>query len=553
MPTEYFLDYNRGNDTTGDGLSPETAWKSLSKIAGVTAAAAGDCFLLADDSVWDLAIASRVVPPTTWLGTRRKPVTIGKYSPSSQSAGNKPTIRWGKDIAAGEWTYSAPLNGWTWSYGSAHVNRAMLVRLGGTWVGNAIDQTAGDPVASIDGRWNVSADSTTLILYAPAGTNPTDYYGSVRVSSEAQGAITLSSGRKWITVQDLHFEDTGAGILMYSADALEAGFVAERISGRRVSGLISVGSAAGGNLRAWVRECEIDDFGSVGIHVNSTGGAGMAFVEVYNNRIRNGGRSWAQAGIYIQSRNAAREIITFVHHNEISGYRWGTRDKAQDGSGIYAETGADGVLIAGNVVRDQYCAYQDNSGRRITWTGNVAYNCRVGMRVSDQSNNNLSDHRSYNNTFLVGDTRQVPSEWGSTQGQEYPGYWMYRTTGTGISVTAKNNIIANVGSGTARAAFGLSDVASTMTLDGNWLYGFDNDTLVASTNATPGNLSALGRGDPLAYLNADGSLKFPHLLDGIPVIHPLGRAGAYVQGVTLRNGRSIPGQTPIGAYAEGRY
>lgn len=552
MPTEYFLDSNRGNDNN-DGLTPATAWRNTSKIAGVTAAAAGDRFLLADDSFWDLAIASRIVPPTTWLGTRRNPVVIGKYSPSSQSVSNKPTIQWGKDIAAGEWTYSAPLNGWTWSYGSAHVNRAMLVRLGGTWVGNAIDQTAGDPVASVDGRWNVSADSTTLILYAPAGTNPTNYYGSVRVSSEAQGAITLSSGRKWITVQDLHFVNTGAGVLGYSADALEAGFVIERISGRICSGLISLGSASGGNLRAWVRECDIEDFGSIGIHVNSTGGAGMAQIEVYNNRIRNGVRGWAQGGIYVQSRNAARDFFTQIHHNEIWGCRWGTRDKAQDGSGIYVENGADGVLVAANVVHDSYCAFQDNSGRRIVWTGNVAYNCRLGMRVSDQSNNNLSDHRSYNNTFLVGDTRQVPSEWGSTQGQEYPGYWMYRTTGTGISVTAKNNIIANVGNGTARAAFGLPDVAATMTLDGNWLYGFDNDTLVASTNATPGNLSALGRGDPLEYLNADYTLKTPYLLDDIPVLNPLGRAGTYVQGVVLRNGRVIPGQVPIGAYAEGRY
>jgi len=552
----YYLDNNRGSDSNS-GTSPSAPWKNLSKIAAVTAAAAGDAFLLADDSEWTLTPSTRVVPPTTWTGAQHNPVVIGKYSPSSQSSGQRPLIICNVVTVAGDWTYNAGLNGWTYLYPTAHINRAVLLRLGDSWLANTYDMTAGAAVESVNGRFNIGADSQTVILYAPAGTNPVDYYGKVVVSAQASGAITLSSGRKWITVQDIAFTETGCGVLLYSQDALEAGFIVERCLMQTGGSLVVANAASPGNLRAWIRNNEVYDFGAVGIHANSIGGAGISYVEINGNRVANGVHSWAQAGIYVQVRNAARDGICKVLYNDISGCRWGSQGKSLDGSGIYLETGADGVLVAGNVIHDQYCAIQDNSGRRNILTGNLVYNCRLGVRVSDQSGNNQSDHRSYNNTFIVGDERQAPTEFGSAQGQEYPGYWMYKTAST-LNVTAKNNLFLKAGTSRGRAVFGLPDVYATSTYDlsGNWVSGFEADSLKASDNTVPSpapTISHAGTSDPSPYLNTDCSLKTTISIGGIPMPNPLRNMGTYVQGVTLRNGRTQPGMTPIGAYQVGRY
>lgn len=561
----FFIDRNRGNDSNS-GLSRSAAWASLSKITSQTDAGPGDFFLLADDSRWDLdyAIGSdgRVVPSTSWTGNRRRPVTIGRYAPSSQSVGNKPTILFHHEIAADEWVYDADLNGWLWTAPSAHVNMMGLLRIADTWIANGIDQAAAvegsstGAVASIDGRYNKTSTNNKLLLYAPAGANPTTYYGKVIYSPEATGAITLSSGRKCIVVEDLHFEETGAGVLMYSNNTTEAYYVARGLSGRVVSGLVTMNADTSGALEAVAEDCEISDYGVTGIHANATGGAGFKSVEIRRNKLRNGGHVQSQAGIYVQVRNAAREFICKVWGNDIAGHRWGTRDKGYDGCGIYAETGSDGVLIFGNVVHDQYCAFQDNSGRRNFWFGNVAYNVRIGFRLSDQQLNNQSDCRFHNNTLLVG-FNQPMTEWGAAQGQEYPGIWMYKGSST-LNLAASNNIIANVGGQRGRAAFGLPDVyaTSTYSLTNNWIYGFEAETLKASDNSAPSpapTVTKAGSTDPRAFINIDGRLRVPYMLDDIPILNPLGAAGTYVQGVRLMEGqRAQPGRTPIGAFALGR-
>lgn len=554
----FYIDANRGSDSN-DGLSKSAAWASLSKITAQTDAGPGDHFLLADDSRWtldyDVGADQRVVPSTSWTGNRRHPVVIGKYSPSSQSVGNKPTVVFHHEVAANEWVYDASLNGWIWTGPTAHLNQLILLRLGDTWVANAndggaaaVEGTSTGAVLSIDGRFNYVSGNTKFLLYAPAGTNPTTYYGKVIVSPEATGAIVLSSGRKCVTVRDIHFEETGCGVSMYSNNSTEARYIAQGLSGRITSSLVYVTGDTSGTLEAIVEECEINDYGAIGIHAYSVSGAGIKSIEVRRNKLRGGGHNQSQAAIYMQVRNTAREGICRIWGNDISGYAWGTRDKGYDGCGIYAETGADGMLIYGNVVHDQYCAFQDNSGRRNLWYGNVAYNVRIGFRLSDQMGNNQSDCRLINNTLLVGDLGQVPSQWGSAQGQEYPGIWMYKTSST-LNLTATNNIIANLGGQRGRAAFGLPDVyaTSTYSLTNNWVYGFEADALKASDNTVPSpavTVTNAGTGDPTADLHPDGRLRMTEAGE-----NPLADIGTYVQGVQLRNGRLRPGFCPIGAFA----
>lgn len=545
--TIYYLDNNRGNDNN-DGQSAAAPWKNLSKIAATTGATAGDAFLLADDSAWSLTPSTRVVPPTSWGGTEASPIIIGKYSPSSQSVGQRPRITLNVETSPSDWTYDALLNGWKYTYPTANMNNAALVRLADGWLASAVDNNSDGAVESVDGRYVVRLDNQTLVLYAPAGTNPVRYYGKVVVSAQATGAITLSSGRKWITVQDIAFRETGCGVLCYSGDALAAGFVVERCR-MDIGCLATVGGASPGNLRAWIRDNEVYDFGSIGIHVNSTAGAGIAYAEIYRNKVDDGVRQWSQGGIYLQGRNAAAEAIVLVHHNEVSRCRWGTRDKAFDGCGIYAETGANNTHIFANVVHDCFVALQDNSGRRVYWTGNVVYDCRRGIRITDENNNGASDCRLYNNTFLVGDLNQNATEFGNTtQGADYPAVWSLSGDDP-INITAKNNIFANVGGQRGRAVFGMPSAASTFDIANNWVYGFEADTLNGATNAalgSPPTVSNAGTTDPRVYFGADFAPKVQGYSEASP--NPLATAGVYVPGVHLMNGRMRPGWCPAGAY-----
>lgn len=543
----YYIDYNRGSDSNA-GTSSSAPWQNLSKIAATTGATAGDAFLLADDSQWDLALADRVIPPTTWTGVFKNPVVIGKYSPSAQSTGRRPVIRWNRLTIASDWVYNAGLNGWVWTFGSAAINPAVLLRLGNTWAANAIEQTAGTAVASVDGRYNVGTGGTSLILWAPAGINPVDYYGSVLVSPQGQGAITLSSGRGHITVQDIAFEDCGNGVLCYSNNTSTASYIVERCSSRRSCLVAGVGETSG-VLQMIVRDCDIGDFPSMGVNVNASAGVGIEYAEVSNNTIRNGGFSWSRGGVYVQARNAARTTMTVVRNNDIAGCRWGTGPGGPaDGCGIYIEANSDGTQVYGNAIHDQFCAIQDNSGRRNFISGNLIYNVRVGLRVSNQDDSALSDCQVYNNTFIVGDSSYAPSQWGPFPGIDYPGIWMFwHGPANALNVLATNNIFANVGGARGLAFVGLAQnfASSSINVSGNIVYGFETNFLRALDDTVPvggPSVTHAGTSDPLPYLNPDYSLK------SIPAPNPISDLGTYIQGVKLRNGRARPGWMPVGAY-----
>lgn len=550
--TVYYIDNNRGSDSN-DGLSMLRPWQNLAKITSTTGALAGDAFLLADDSFWQLSPAQRVVPANTWNGTEAAPVIIGKYSPVSQSINQRPLISMNVNTTTGDWVWDGVNLRWVYTYPTAHINRAVLLRIADSWIANTYDYPiANTSPEAVDGRYNIGSGLQTVFLYSPPGVNPVDYYGKIVVSAQALGAITLSTARKWITVQDIAFRETGCGVLCYSQDANPANFVVQRCRSD-IGCLAVVGGASPGANRSIIRNNEVYDFGAIGIHVTAAGGAGIADVEIYGNKIDGGVRQWAQAGIYLQVRNAARESICFVYNNEIARCRWGTKDKSLDGCAIYAETGTDGAVISGNRIHDCYVAMQDNSGRRVFWTGNTVYDCRRGIRVTDQNLNGLSDCRLYNNTFLVGDQSQNATEFGNTtQGADYPAVWAYSVVHP-INITAKNNVFVNEEAQRGRAVFGLAGIASTYDITNNWVYGFEADTLDGSSNAAAAvTVSNAGVTDPRPFMAHDGRLIAPYYVGaGVPAKNPLGGAGVPIPAVRLQGGRRIdPNRVPVGAFDE---
>lgn len=434
--TERYIDFNRGDDANpGTILLP---WKNVTKITSATSAVGGDLFLLANDSVWDYEEGTRVIPPSSWTGTRDNPVIIGSYSPNSAGSG-KPTIRCNHEILASEWVYSAPDNAWVYT-SPVLIGTHALVRIGNTWESSRIDGS-GLPLSSLDGRWVDSGNS--LYMYAPAETNPTDYYGGVLLGSNI-GFLTISSGRGWVTVQDLRFEKTGTGIKGYSGSALDVGLTVKRIEGETVSGLISFGvTGADARLYASVSDCDISDWGTSAITAAAYGAnkGGLRECNIFGNRISDGLHQFSQGAIYVQTSG----LTTRIFNNTISGVRWGTLNKTTDGCAIYAETGSDNVLVYGNRVSDSVCAFQDNSGRSTAWYGNLVLNCGTAMRASDQESNNEADHRFVNNTCLVGRTiTSAEAPFGSAPAEA--GWRHYKPTGVVKRVLVQNNVFRNAGS-----------------------------------------------------------------------------------------------------------
>ncbi len=459
----YYVDKNRGSDSN-DGLSPATAWQNLTKIDDGSAGP-GDAYLLADDSEWFYGPATRIIPVSgQWTGTRANPVTIGKYSPSSQSIGAKPKIQWYVKILAGDWTYDAPNNCWQYT-SPLLISNLCLLRLANSWLANRTD--GGLPLASVAGRYHNAG--TTLYLWAPADTNPTDYYGDVLFSPGGNGFFTISTNRGWVTIQDLEFINSSGAIYGFSGSSASVGLLAQRITARQSSYVIAAGTDVTQNLAFFVRDCDFYDWGSCCIAGFTPSGNAINEVEISKNRIYEGMNNYSQGGIYIQF-NCVSPGRVFGNYAE--KVKYGTLGKEADGAAIYTEVRSNNIDIYNNVVRDTHMPFQDNSGGITRWHNNYAINCHTAIKVSDQSLVGGMNFTYENNTTVVG--ANVPAAFGG--GDSGRGVRIYAEAGqTIVNATVRNNTIINVG-----ATFPAAILTATLVIPAtrdysyNGIFGYTN-------------------------------------------------------------------------------
>jgi hypothetical protein len=458
----YYIDNTRGNDSN-NGTSPETSWKNLTQIATV-AAGPGDQFLLANDSIWEYDIATRIVMPVTWTGTESNPVVIDKYLATSDIK-LLPTIIWGRNLLSSDWTYSGTNNAWVYT-APFSVGNYCMVRLNNTWEASRIDGTQ-LPLASINGRY--SNNSTSFYLYAPAATDPTSYYGSVRLGLSDTSFFTVSSGRGFVTFKNLHFQNSGTGIFCYNNTTTANGVVIDGCTADTVSHVFySVAENAAANLSFTVKNCTITNWGSTAIHPFNTSSNKHKRVHIYNNRIHDGMHNYSQGALYLQCSCVEPGL---VYGNVLSGARFGTRDKAADGCAIYCETSSNNVRVFQNIVYDCHVALQDNSGRTNYWYSNLVFDCQSAMKISDESANNSMNCSVYNNTFIVGKT--IPAAYGG--GDTGQGIRVFmETSGTLPSIYINNNIIVNTGDTFIAAIRTANENPVAFSYDNNLCYNYTN-------------------------------------------------------------------------------
>lgn len=460
--TIYYIDNLRGNNSN-NGTSIATAWKDLTQITTVSASP-GDQFLLANDSVWEYDIDTRIVIPVTWTGTETNPVIIDKYLANSDTK-LLPTIIWGRTLLSSDWTYNGTNNAWEYT-APFSVGNYCMVRLNNTWNASRVDGTQ-LPLASINGRY--SNNSTSFYLYAPASIDPTKYYGSVRLGLSDTAFFTVSTGRGFVTFKNLKFTNSGTGILCYNNTTTANGVVIDGCVADTVSHVFySVAENAAANLSFTVKNCVITNWGSVAIQSYNSSSNKHKKVHIYNNYIHDGMNNYSQGALYLQCSCTQPGLI---YNNVISKVKFGTLGKESDGCAIYCETSSNNVRVFQNIVYDCHIALQDNSGRTNYWYSNIVYDCQTAMKISDQNVNNLMNCSVYNNTFIVG--KQIPAEYGT--GDTGQGIRVFmETSGTLPSIYINNNIIVNTGDTFIAAIRTANENPVAYSYDNNLCYNYTN-------------------------------------------------------------------------------
>jgi len=448
----YKIDYNRGSDSNNGTTAP---FKNLSKITGLTLAS-GDIIALANDSYWEQT--NRVALPTSTAGTQSNPVLITNYDPGGYPT-TKPRISFRRSIPANEWTYDEANNGWYWDctpIATGALHWGAYVAFGGEdgWR-QGIEFPL--PMKSRDKTWKES--TKFLYVYAPAGTDPTTYYGSVEFGHSHQ-IFTFNNSANYLIVENIRVE-RGAGLIFLYSNGGTRKVVIRNCESYNAAMPVRFGLDPGSNMTGIVEDNNFNESQTTFVAIGS-GPTGSGHIYVRRNKCVGGGRSWPSGQIYTQSKMAWCEIIG----NDLRGARYGTPYAPTDGCAVYTETGAERVIVAGNYIHDCYQAMQDNSGGGVIWMGNLVANCFRGMHLTDQESVGAMNHRFYNNTLLVG--VPIQPEYGSMG----PGKGWRAFGSETFAFDVRNNIIVDVGGNCDKAGILTPEGEWSGTLSHNLVYGF---------------------------------------------------------------------------------
>lgn len=366
-----FIDFNRGSDAN-DGLTPATAWKTLQKLQ-TALPAAGNCIALANDSTFDLTdrLSFSVAGSTALNGASdSNRLTFTNYDPGGYPT-QRPRIRFRYLPTAGQWVWDATFQAWYYvNQNSRSFTRDALGRMAGNW-GSQKSVNGQALVAGLLARdFDMFSDDTNkrMYVYAPAGTNPTDYYGGAGsvVLGEGEGAaLGFSRCGKFVTVDNLVFEECGLAVLQGNFGGSESlsGLIVQRSTflncGRAIYGASDANSAY--TMTAKVLGNTFRGIGGSTVHTycKDLGWelAGNLFSGI-NESMSAGGGLYAQeasAGTTAHGNNIAYEnFIEKANFNRgLSPY---------DGAGLYIEVRGKGWTLTRNFITKSHHGIYNNSG-----------------------------------------------------------------------------------------------------------------------------------------------------------------------------------------------
>jgi hypothetical protein len=521
--TIYTIDFNRGLDTN-DGIT--APWQNLSKLSG--AFNAGDEIVLADDSEWNLSpLVSNNVTMTA-DGTEAAPIIVRRAGNLS----SRPLIKRNYSIPPGDWIWDAGAAAWYFDatpvlgVQSLQVNDLLL--LGGSELYAQRRKTL--PEVLGDGHWFNVKETKRLYVYAPAGLNPTDYYGGILYSGAAMQCMLLSNAR-WVEVRGISANRTGGLVSNYSSGAPSDYRVSVLdCKAFRMGGMVrSYGEHTTGDIELRVEGCSSEETMSLVVQAFTTMAdqSGLRLIARHNRFDKANMGSSAAGAIYLQSY-ARSGLWNLVEENDISGTGFAIENKI-DGCAIYCETGSRNTLVRRNIIRDQYLALQDNSGYATRWEHNAAIGCNALISIVDGGANGSGNATVVNNTQI--DAASIYNT--STLNIGSPMY-----ISNAVTATFKNNLFVSAlpeAQGLPILVFGSS--LPTVTEANNAVNGYGSATFAskptatALTNPVTGDLKLTAAGIPMP---------------GSPLL---------TQGADLglrRDIRSYQGRKFIGAYGPAR-
>lgn len=554
MP-DYFIDTNRGNDSNA-GTSKDAAWQTLEKFRATASAggiAAGSNVLLESSSIFSETRYLRFGTGTSELfnGAASARTTIGKYDYSSQYSG-KPRLSWVVTPTASDWVFDATFGLW-------YISPAVQY-------GNANQQWGGHPRVTINGRLctvvRYQSSSFTrgplpstdyeafsyeasqpgrLYVYSPAGINPSDYYGAgaIKAASSSQGIFAFNRCGSYITIRDIELFASGKLVSIFS-DGTSLGdisnFTLHGISGIGVGVLAGFVATASSRLITGleVSQCVVQDAAGYGFHLNGC----FRDARISQNRHLRGNLARTDGGaVYIQGAASGLMERVLVSDNYYEGMAANSKGSESDGCAVYCEVRATGVTVAGNVVRDSYMAFQDNSGANNLWLSNLAANCDTLIKVSDADN--LAQPGK--TTRIINNTGLLRGNYWQTYGPTDAGIKLMKGPGVAAAnytYEVRNNLLVldKADQTRANSAAVQDEAGTTLTQSNNAIYGWDKQrTRVGLT--TELGLSGAITADPLLDANF-------RPLPGSPLIG----AGTHLGYRRDFDGKQRPNPPSIGAF-----
>jgi hypothetical protein len=346
-------------------------------------------------------------------------------------------------------------------------------------------------------QWNSGSNCKTLAIYSE--NDPYTDYGTIYWASRQDhpclqiNIATSSPDLDWnITVQDIHFMQSGTGIRVYNSDAEGSNLTITRCTFDHLDNAINCNMGTTGSIvDSYIINNDFYESGTIGIHLGGGIGTGLL---VAGNKVFNTGHAASIGGIYGSVNKLVSTVdsstpFCIIENNYVDTIFGVTQFWNYEQRCIYIENGSKNAIIRSNYCTNAHNAgIHSNAGTGPNWIyNNIVEDCGKGIEDSDAALNYTGNNYYYNNTIIN------PTESGFHIGRP--------ATATDTTMNyAYNNIFI----GTSNAAMNLdtySDDLGILTSDHNIQSGFTNDMTRAGSPS--GLLTSYG----------DNSLSEDPLLD----------------------------------------
>lgn len=546
-----FIDFNRGNDANaGTKAAP---YKTIGKLL-TALPSAGACIGLANDSLFDFTDRLSFTGATAINGaSESNRVTFTNYDPGGYPT-QRPRIRFRYLPTAGNWTWDATVQAWYYTHPS---NRAWgsynaLARFAGAW-GQSRSTNLPALVAGLLSRdRDYYADDTTkrIYVYAPAGTDPTTYYGgpgSIILGETEGSALNFSRCGKFVTLDNLIFEDCGTGTQLSNFSATEdlAGFVVQRCQFLNVGRGVAFATDSSSNFTQSGRILENIGRNAGSMFVHLPGKATLT--DVAGNLFSGPNQSSSHGGaLYVQGSSSGVQTMTGnrCFENYVEDAKFNRGNCAFDGAGLYFEVRARGWDCYKNFITRCHHGVCNNTGMTLNVRHNVFDDVDLPYVVADGMSLNTINSTFEHNTavncgitkYRTGDSAIDPAR--TERDPIRAALGMFDNVASSAVLSHRNNIIHVAGNAPLVAGMELRRGA-TLDASGNhffgqvktdpvetFAYGTANQVLAAA-NTTAGNFVLGSQYEPVSGVpTAPALASLPSPLDLYGMASPSPYKGA---------------------------